>query len=139
MSRTGEIPQPCTPRSLTFRPGCGGRYAPRLHDTESPKIVIRGSFPGRRPGRCIADTGAGLGTATGDLSGTTATAWLSGGGTMVATTVTAATAATAARAAAIASRGAGSSTRRRIGRSTRWYDTAAIPSVTPHRTASSAG
>ena len=44
------MPQPWIARTVTMSPDAGGRYVPRVQDTESPKNVIRGSVPGRPAG-----------------------------------------------------------------------------------------
>src|SRR4051794_27751623 len=61
MSGSRAMPQPCTPRLvIPSPPRTGSRYSPSVHATESPMIATRGSVPGRRPGRAVGGTGAGL-------------------------------------------------------------------------------
>src|SRR5262245_29919836 len=64
MSGSRAMPHPWKARLAIARSGCGGRYAPIVHATESPRTSIRGNAPGTLPGRSI---GATLGVS--DLAG----------------------------------------------------------------------
>src|SRR2546421_12088646 len=78
MSGSTAIPHPSTARTVVCSPGCGGRYVPSVHATESPKNVTLGWSPGVRPGRRIGggrpDVVAPMGADAGGGSAITGTA-----------------------------------------------------------------
>src|SRR5262249_21226295 len=118
-------------------PGCGGRYVPRLHDTESPKNVIRGCCPGWRPGRSIGLSFAAAGAGVVGRANTGAAGRV-GRGT-VATTATRPTATTQPTAVTTATDGRRIRMRPvRIGCSITTYEAAAIAIVAAIRTNRSA-
>jgi hypothetical protein len=126
------MPQPWMARSLTTMPGCGGRYAPIVQATESPRMSMRGGPSATRfrfvaVGALLGRAGCGGGAAAG-IGG-------AGGGTVAHRTVIAHAATPAS--VTTGDSGRGSRRCRRIGSSTSQYDTRATPSVAAQRTASS--